>query len=154
MCSTCYVDELKNRAYKTLSRKVITYFGDKIFDAKKTRHQKIQAKISEPKVPFRIKQSRLSHAEVPSWTGMNLLFRIFNLFCSLHFYSSIGKASSIIPIHSMRKSLDSFVFFFSISLNFCISKLFEHIILSRLLFFLESFSNFQPYTRSTVVDGL
>ena len=49
--------------------------------------------------------------------------------------------SSIIPIHKMGKPLASFRL---ISLTACISTLFERIILSRLLFFLESNSIFSP----------
>ena len=69
--------------------------------------------------------------------GMNFL-HIFNLSWSSHSFPSIWKTSSIIPIHKMGKPLDSFASFRPISLTFCVSKLFERIILSRLLFFLES----------------
>ena len=51
---------------------------------------------------------------------------------------------SIIPIHKMAKPLDSPAFFRSISFISCISKLFERIILSRLLFFLKSNSILFP----------
>ena len=71
-------------------------------------------------------------------SGMDLLLHIFNLSWSSHSFPSIWKTSSIIPIHKMGKPLDSPASFRSISLTSCISKLFERIILSRLLFFLES----------------
>ena len=71
-------------------------------------------------------------------SGMDFLLYIFNLSWSSHFFPSIWKTSSIIPIHKMGKPLDSPASFWPISLISCISKLFEHIILSCLLFFLES----------------
>ena len=70
-------------------------------------------------------------------SGMDLLLYIFNFSWSSHSFSSIWKTSSIIPIHKMGKPLDSPASFRPISLTSCISKLFECIILSRLLFFLE-----------------
>ena len=75
--------------------------------------------------------------------GMDLLLHIFNLSWSSHSFSSIWKASSIIRIHKMGKPLDSHPSFRPISLT-CISKLFGRIILSRLLFFLESNSILSP----------
>ena len=77
-------------------------------------------------------------------SGMDFLLHIFNLSWSSHSFPSIWKTSSIIPIHKMGKPLDSPAFFRSISLTSCVSKLFERIILSRLLFFLESNSIFSP----------
>ena len=71
-------------------------------------------------------------------SGMDLLLHIFNLSWSLHSFPSIWKTSSIIPIHKMVKPLDSPASFRPISLTSCVSKLFERIILSRLLFFVES----------------
>ena len=71
-------------------------------------------------------------------SGMDFLLHIFNLSWSLHSFPSIWKTFSIIPIHKIGKSLNSPAFFQPISLTSCISKLFEHIILLRLLFFLES----------------
>ena len=70
--------------------------------------------------------------------GMDFLLHIFNLFWTLHSFPSIWKPSSIIPIHKMEIRLDSPASFRPISLTSCVSKPFEHIILSRLLFFLES----------------
>ena len=67
-----------------------------------------------------------------------LLHMIFNLSWNLYSFPSIWKTSSIIPIHKMEKPLDSPASFLPISLTSCISKLFEGIILSCLLFFLES----------------
>ena len=77
-------------------------------------------------------------------SGMDFLLHIFNLSWTLHSFPSIWKTSSIIPIHKMGKPLDSPASFRSISLTSCISKLFECIILFRLLFFLESNSILSP----------
>ena len=71
-------------------------------------------------------------------SGMDFLLYIFNFSWSLDSFPSIWKTSSIIPIHKMGKPLDSPASFRPISLTSCVSKLFECIILSRLLFFLES----------------
>ena len=75
-------------------------------------------------------------------SGMDFLLHIFNLSWSLHSFPSVWKTSSIMPIHKMGKPLDSPASFRPISITSCVSKLFERIILSRLLFFLES--NFPP----------
>ena len=77
-------------------------------------------------------------------SGMDFLLHIFNLSWSLHSFPSIWKTSSITPIHKMGKSLDSPASFQPISPTSCISKLFEYIILSCLLFFLESNSILSP----------
>ena len=77
-------------------------------------------------------------------SGMDILLLIFNLSWSSHSFPSIWKTSSIITIHKMGKPLDSPASFRPISLTSCISKLFERIILSRLLFFLESNSILSP----------
>ena len=77
-------------------------------------------------------------------SGMDFLLHIFNLSWSSHSFPSIWKTSSTIPIHKMGKPLDSHPSFQPISLTFCVSKLFERIILSRLLFFLESNSILCP----------
>ena len=71
-------------------------------------------------------------------SDMDFLLHIFNLSETLHFFPSIWKTSSIIPVLKMGKPLDSPASFWPISFTSCISKLFERIILSRLLFFLES----------------
>ena len=71
-------------------------------------------------------------------SGVDFLLHIFNLSWSSHSFPSIWKTSSIIPIHKMGKPLDSPASFRPISLTSCVSKLFERIILSRLLFFLKS----------------
>ena len=76
-------------------------------------------------------------------SGMDFLLHIFNLSWSSHSFPSIWKTSSIIPIHKMRKPLDSPASFWPISLTSCVSKLFERIILSH-LFFLESHSILSP----------
>ena len=77
-------------------------------------------------------------------SGMDFLLYIFNLSWSSHYFPSIWKTSSIIPIHKMEKPLDLPASFQPISLTSCVSKLFERIILSRLLFFLESNSILSP----------
>ena len=71
-------------------------------------------------------------------SGMDFLLHIFNLSWTSHSFLSIWKTSSIIPVHKRGKPLDSSAFFWLISLTSCVSKLLERIILSRLLFFLES----------------
>ena len=77
-------------------------------------------------------------------SGMDFLLHIFNLSWPLHSFPSIWKISSLIPIHKMGNPLDSPAAFQHISLISCVSKLFERIILSRLLFFLESNSILSP----------
>ena len=77
-------------------------------------------------------------------SSTDFLLHNFNLFWSLHYFPSIWKTSSIIPIHKMGEPLDSPASFRPISLTYCASKLFERIILSRLLFFLESNSILSP----------
>ena len=77
-------------------------------------------------------------------SGMDFLLHIFNLSWSSHSFPSIWKTSSIIPIHKMGKPLDSPASFRSISLTSCVSKLFQRIILSRLLLFLEFNSILSP----------
>ena len=78
-------------------------------------------------------------------SGMDFFLHIFNLSLSLHFFPSIWKTSSIIAIYKMGKPLDSPASFQPIFLTSCVSKLFERIILSRLLFFLESNSILSPH---------
>ena len=75
-------------------------------------------------------------------SGMDFLHHIFNLSWTSHFFPSMWKTSTI--IHKMGKPLDSPASFRPISLTSCVSKLFERIILSRLLFFLESNSILSP----------
>ena len=77
-------------------------------------------------------------------SGMDFLLYIFNRSWTLHSFPSIWKTSSIIPIYYTVKSLDSPGFFRYISLTSCVSKFFECINLSRLLFFLESNSILSP----------
>ena len=91
--------------------------------------------------PDKVAYSMLKH--LPR-SGMDFLLYIFNLSWSSHSFPSIWKTSSIIPIHKMGKPLDSPASFRPISLTSCVSKLFERIILSRLLFFLESNSILSP----------
>ena len=77
-------------------------------------------------------------------SGMDFLLHIFNLSWSLGSFPSIWKTSSIISIYKMGTPLDFLASFRPISLISCVSKLFECIILSRLLFFLESSSILSP----------
>ena len=85
--------------------------------------------------PDKVAYPMLKHL---SRSGMDFLLHIFNLSWALHFFLSIWKIFSIIPIHKIGKPLDSPASFRPISLTSCISKLFERIILSHLLFFLKS----------------
>ena len=71
-------------------------------------------------------------------SGMNFLLHIFDLSWSLHSFPTIWKTSYIISIHKMGKPLKSPASFRSIFVTSCVPKLFERIILFRLLFFLES----------------
>ena len=91
--------------------------------------------------PDKVAYPMLKHL---SRSGMDFLLYIFNLSWSSYSFPSIWKTSFIIPIHKMGKSLDSLASFRPISLTSCESKLFDRIILSRLLFFLESNSNLSP----------
>ena len=70
-------------------------------------------------------------------SGIDFLLHIFNLSWTLHFFPFIWKTFSIIPIHKMGKLLDFPASFRPISLISCVSKLFELIILSRLVIFLN-----------------
>ena len=85
--------------------------------------------------PDKVTYPMLKHLH---YSGMDFLLHIFNLSWSLHSLSSIWKTSSIISIHTTGKPLDSPASFRPFSLTSCVSKLFEHIILSCLLLFLES----------------
>ena len=78
-------------------------------------------------------------------SGMDFLLHIFNLSWTLHSFPSIWKTSSIISIHKMGIPLDSPTSFRPISFTSCVSKLYERIILSRPLFFLESNSILSPH---------
>ena len=85
--------------------------------------------------PDKVAYPMLKHL---SHSGMDFLLHVCSLSWSSHFFPSIWKTSSIIPIQKMGKPLNSPASFRPISLTSCASKLFESIILSRLLFFLES----------------
>ena len=71
-------------------------------------------------------------------SDMDFLLDILNLSWTLDSFPYIWKTSSIIPIHNMGKPIDSPASFRPMFLTFCVSRLFERMILSRLLFFLES----------------
>ena len=92
-------------------------------------------------IPDKVAYPMLKHLPC---SGLDFLLYIFNLSCSSHSFLSIWKTFSIIPTLKMGKPLDSLVSFRSISLTSCVSKLFERIILSRLLFFLECNSILSP----------
>ena len=85
--------------------------------------------------------------------GMYFLLHIFNLSWSSYSFPSIWK-TSIIPILEMEKPLDSTAFLWAISLTSCVSKLFKCMILSRLLFFLESNLFFFPARPVSALDRL
>ena len=93
------------------------------------------SKLSTATGPDKVAYPMLKH--LPR-SGINFLLHIFNLSWSSHSFPSIWKTSSIITIHKMGKPLDSPASFRPISLIFCVSKLFERIDLTCLLFFLES----------------
>ena len=100
---------------------------------------------SPPSPPLAVKQSCLSNGKAPSslWHGFTSS-HLQSLQWSSHSFPSIWKTSSVIPIHKMGKPLDSSASFRPISLTSCVSQLFERIILSGLLFFLESNSILSP----------
>ena len=77
-------------------------------------------------------------------SSMDFFLHIFNLSWSSHSFPSIWKTFFIIPIHKMGTPLDSPASFRPISLTSCVSKLFERIVLSCLLFVLESNSILSP----------
>ena len=91
--------------------------------------------------PYKVAYPMLKH--LPRF-GMDFLLYIFNLFWSSHSFPSIWKTSSIIFIHKMGKPINFPASIRSISLTSYVSKLFERIILSRLLVFLESISILSP----------
>ena len=77
-------------------------------------------------------------------SGMDFLLHIFNLSWTLHSFPSMWKTSSIISIRKMGKPHDSPASFWPFFLTSCVSQLFECIILSRLLVFVESSSILSP----------
>ena len=86
----------------------------------------------------------LSHAKAPSslWHGFSssyLQSLLVFAFLSFHLEDIVYYS-----IHKMGKPLDCSASFRPISLTSCVSKLFEHMILSHLLFFLESNSILFP----------
>ena len=85
--------------------------------------------------PDKVVYSMLKH--LPR-SGMDFLPHVFNLSWSSHSFPSIWKTSSIIPILKVGKPLGSPASFRPVSFTSFVSKLFERIILSRLLFFLDS----------------
>jgi len=63
---------------------------------------------------------------------------IFNWSWSSHTFSSYWKPATIIPIHKPGKTADSPTSSHPISLTSCISKLFQHLVLNHLCYYLES----------------
>ena len=84
--------------------------------------------------PLRIAYPSLKHLPEPAQL---LLLSFFNRSWSYHTFPSCWKPTTIIPIHKPGKHTSSPSSFRPISLTSCISKLFEHLILSRLTFHLE-----------------
>ena len=82
--------------------------------------------------PDQIAYPSLKHLPEPAQL---LLLSLLNRSWSSHTFPSCWKLTTIIPIHKPGKPTSSFR---PISLTFCISKLFERLILSRLTFHLES----------------
>ena len=102
-------------------------------------------------VPDKVAYPMLKH--LPR-SGMNFLLYIYNLSWILHFFPSIWKTSSIIPIHKMEKALHPPASFGPISLTSIVSKLFEGIILSRLFFFWNLIPFSLPARPVSALDGL
>ena len=84
--------------------------------------------------PDQIAYPLLKHFPEPAQL---LLLSLFNRSWSSHTFPSCWKPTAIIPIHKPRKPTSSPSSFRPISLTSCISKLFEHLILSNLTFHLE-----------------
>ena len=78
-------------------------------------------------------------------SGIDFILHLFNLSWFLHSFPSVWTTSSITSIHKVGKPLDSPASFRPISHISCVSKFFEHIILSRLLFILRSNSILSPH---------
>ena len=84
-------------------------------------------------------------------SGMDFLLQSFVVFSFLSFHL---EDILIVSMHKIEKPLDSPASFRPISLTFCVSKLFERVILSRLLLFLESNSILSPRQAGSALDGL
>ena len=84
--------------------------------------------------PDQIAYPLLKHLPEPAQL---LLLSLFNRSWHSHTFPSRWKPTTIIPIHKPGKPTSSPSSFRPISLTSCISKLFEHLILSRLTFYLE-----------------
>ena len=85
--------------------------------------------------PDQIAYPLLKHLPEPAQL---LLLSLFNRSWYSHTFPSCWKPTTIIPIHKPGKLTSSSFSFHPISLTSCISKLLEHLILSRLTFHLES----------------
>ena len=92
--------------------------------------------------PHKVAYSMLGH--LPRSSGMDFLLHIFNLSWFSHSFPSMWRTSFIIPIHGMGGPLDFSASFRPVSLTSCVSGLFGRIVLTCLLFFLESSSILSP----------
>ena len=93
-----------------------------------------QLSTSTSSGPDQITYPLLSH--LPQ-SALNFLLYIFNLSWSTHTFPSAWKQSTIIPILKPGKPSDSPSSYRPISLTSCTSKLFERMVLGRLIYFLE-----------------
>ena len=91
--------------------------------------------------PDQITYPLLTH--LPQSTLYFLLY-IFNLSWSTHTFPSTWKQSTIIPILKPGKPSDSPSSYRPISLTSCTSKLFERMVLGRLIYFLEQQGTLSP----------
>ena len=133
----CYLSELRRA---TCSEEFHSSFCS-LFTSAKFLAAAFNLPLSTATGPDKVAYPMLKH--LPRY-GMHFLLYIFNLSWSSHSFPSIWKTYSIIPIHKMGKPLDSPASFRPISFTSFESKLFKRIILSRLLFFLESNSILSP----------
>ena len=147
MRSRCYLSELRPATYPQASH---SYFCSHISP---TKFLAADTNLSSSTAPDPNKVGYLMLKHLPR-SGMHFLLHIFNLSRSLHSFPSIWKTSFIISIHEMEKPLDSSASFRPISLAFCVSKLFEPIILLRLFFFMKSISILSSQRPVSALDDL
>ena len=93
-----------------------------------------QLSTSTSSGPDRITYPLLTHL---SQSALHFLLYIFNLSRSTHTFPSAWKQSTIIPILKPGEPPDSPSLHCPISLTLCTSKLFERMVLGRLIYFLE-----------------
>ena len=92
--------------------------------------------------PDQIAYHLLKHLPEPAQL---LLLSLFNRSWYSHAFPSCWKPTTVIPIHKPGKPTSSLSSFRPIYLTSCISKHFEHLILSSLTFYLESFYLLSTY---------